>query len=194
MTRGCHTRESQAGFTLVELLVSLAILSLLSVYTVSALGIMRDAKRVSADLEKANQVELAVRYLQHELEGAIPLPKGSDTGQFRPLFKGETDQVTFAILSDGTREFGGVTEVTYLVNEKNQLISRRRVYRPKATPTLDAVLLEGVEGIAFSYGADQSTWIDQDQLPRVVGFALEMQQGGGRAQVQTALVLGNAGQ
>lgn len=92
----CSRRPSVAGFTLLELLVALAIFALLSVMSYSGLRSVLDQQSITE--QEAGQLgELQKIYLvmQRDFEQAVPRPVRDEYGEVvPPLMGGESLQLT----------------------------------------------------------------------------------------------------
>jgi type II secretory pathway pseudopilin PulG len=92
-------RDFRAGITLLETLISLAIMGMIAAVLTSGLGgTVRTLDR-SAGVSQAVEYAIARRDFRTWLESALMLPAPNDT---RPLFEGTPNSVRFLALPPGT--------------------------------------------------------------------------------------------
>lgn len=165
------------GFTLVELLVSLALLSLMTIYTVNAFTSLRDMSRVAENMPQEQEIDAALRHIRGAIADARPyfLPDGQ--GGQKLLFEGSSTILTFVTASTGERERGGLYAVTLSLAETGELTEHRRLLgNPANGDGTRTVLLRGIEGLSFHYfGADVDsnaqgggTWLAPNRLPAAI--------------------------
>jgi general secretion pathway protein J len=165
------------GFTLVELLVALALLALLSVLLVGGLRLSRNAvligENAGAEVQRA---ELATSVMRREFERAAPLAVVSPNAPPPIAFDGDEANVVFIAPPGALMALGG-DEITWLAIEPDAAGGRIVLrYRPldraqdRWPPALDAgamqsvVLADGLARASFSYfgraqpNADPKWW------------------------------------
>jgi general secretion pathway protein J len=192
------TRRAPLGFTLVELLVAMALLALLSVLLVGGLRLSRGAVIGSeAATEKLLRTELALNVIRRQLERADPVPLGGATP---PLvgFAGDAASVVFIAPPGAYLALGG-EEITWLAIEAapggGRIVLRFRPLdrtRDRWPPALDpaamqtVVLVDGVAHAELAYfgraqpDADPQWWAewhDRTALPGLIRLAIA---GGGQ--------------
>ena len=191
-------RGGQAGFTLVELLVAMALLALLSGLLVGGLHMSRGAVIGSeVATERLLRADAGFALIRRQLEAAEPMPLGV---LFLPpvAFAGDAQHIIF-IAPPGAFLAPGGQQVTWLAVETAAggariVLGFRPLDRARDAwpPALDAagaqetVLIEGITHAEFSYfgQADpshapqwQQDWHDQTMLPTLIRLAIA---GGGR--------------
>lgn len=147
--------KGEAGFTLVELLVSLALLGMLSIALYSGLSFgtsaWRKATDSGAELTRIGVAQIALRDM---LTRAYPLmlrPAGLDP---HIDFEGAADRITF--LTPATAEIapGGFARTTIQFEQDHDALALVSYSQPELTAT-DArarhVLLRNVQDGAFAY-------------------------------------------
>lgn len=157
------TRGRQAGFTLVEMLVAMALLALLSALLVGGLHMSRTAIVGSeAATERLLRTELGLAVIRRQLEQADPLPLGGVASP-RIAFAGDAESVVFIAPPGAFLALGG-EEITWLAIERGPEGARIVLrYRPldrasdRWPPVLDAgamqsvVLLDGIARADLTY-------------------------------------------
>lgn len=171
--------KADDGFTLVELLVSMALLSLMAIYAIQAFSTLRNMSRVEADMAAQMEVDAVARHLRGELEetSAVFLPDGS----VRPklLFVGKSTTLTYVATSNGEREVGGPYLVSLALDGDGTLKSRRQLIQTKISEQVnEVILLRGVQSIHFSYRASKNPpqvlpeWNADNRLPIAIEISV----------------------
>lgn len=182
-------RTREAGFTLVELLVAMALLALLATLL---LGGLRASRIAVTGSESATERLLAtargIALMRRELQEADPLPLGNVT-EPRIAFAGDASSVVF-IAPPGAYLATGGEEITWLAIENGRIVLR---YRPldrasdRWPPLLDprgmtsVVLLDGVARAELAYFGRmdattpmqwQTAWRDAPSLPTLIRLSI----------------------
>jgi prepilin-type N-terminal cleavage/methylation domain-containing protein len=174
--------SNQDGFTLVEVLVSLALLSVLSVYALSAFRVQKDMGQMSSEIVRKIEVRAALDLLRHQLQGMQLVFAPGQIESRSLIFEGHRDNIAFAGLSDGSRIEGGLYRMMFLVDERHALVAKFEPIKASGFGSSSSVVvLENVEAIVFSYRtALQSVaafgeWPKQDELPHAIDIKLNLQ-------------------
>ena len=180
----------QSGFTLLEVLVALAVLGLL------VLGLSQGVRaglalRQAQDRHLGNTAELdaTMRLLRRTLSRLPALPDGnallaSDAGD---AFAGEADRVSF--VGDLPTGFGAArrADMTLIVRDGMLLLSwvpHRHAVAPAAPSAAETVLLRGVERLDLAYWGSpdgepagwQARWAGP-AAPELIRLRLRFQRG-----------------
>ena len=189
--------DRQAGFTIVELLVSLTILTLILAFIPGTLRIGQRVWEVDRTFERREGLSSFRRHVEQRLAEAMPIYFRSRTGEVRIEFAGEPGRLAFVAPAAAGPAGGGVYhfELTHEGGSgRPPLILRQSLYRVPGDaktrnddPSLAAAATAeqrsrvGVAGLAFRYfGASeperppqwQSQWIQRDSLPDLVEISL----------------------
>lgn len=186
----------QKGFTLLELLVALAIFAVLATLAYSGLKAMVDARQqVTAEAESLTRLQIAFTLIERDLEQAAARPIRDEFGERQPAF------VSFSGL-DQVLELtrGGWSNPVGRLRSSEQRVAYRldddRLLRaawsdldrlPDSKPVVQVILV-GVDSLKVEFLDDQDKWLDhwpprnmdekkqkeQVLLPRAVAFSLEI--------------------
>ena len=194
-------RSFQAGFTLIEMLVALAIFALISVAGVMLLRSSSDTQ--IAVKKRLEQMALSHR-LSNSLEGdlaqAIVRSIRDQSGQPLPSFtQGDAGVpgTLFGFVRAGWSNFdaaprAGLQRVAYVLEDK----ALKRLSWPMldgASPADAAILLDNVESAQVEYRDDKGQWrsdwtaTDADALPRALSLRVSVS---GRAEERMLFLVG----
>ena len=182
----------QAGFTLLEMLVALALLALLATYTLNALRNVSRASVIHDRIESAAAVAATRRHLSQTIETARAVFIRQDPDQPAVLaFSGKQDALMLVAPADARLERGGLYVISYRLEKASPtsaekiLVTSRRLYRARHETELgnafDISLLKRVEAIEFRYfGASESgaqniwhrNWDRADALPYKISVSV----------------------
>jgi general secretion pathway protein J len=181
--------NSEAGFTLVELMVALAIFSLISVAGVMLLRSGSDTQiSVKSRLEDLSRTNRLANALESDLAQAIARPVRDAAGQPVPAFiqnDAGTPGALFGFVRAGWSNFddaprAGLQRVAYVLENK----SLRRAAWPMldgAQPADAATLVNNVSAAQVRFRDDKGEWRgdwtaeDADAMPRAVELRLTVQ-------------------
>ena len=165
------------GFTLVELLVSLALLSLMTIYTANAFNSLRSMSRVADEMSREYEIDAALRHVRGAIADTRPHFQPDGVGGQEFLFEGSAHTLTFVTAATGERERGGLYVVTLSLEENGELVERRRLLGNTTNHDgTRTVLLRRVGDLRFRYAdsgtKDESTefseWAVSGSLPQVI--------------------------
>ena len=204
-------RDHQEGFTLVELLVALALTAAIANFIVGGFQLVRRAAAITYDRESAEEVDAAATQLRGLLARTMPVTTIDDADSIaRLVFEGRTDAITFVTLSEATAFQGGLMRVRLswqdhppLPGRPATLVLRAATFR--ANPRLifesePVVLFRDVVGFSLRYfGAPEldkprqwhSEWLRRDRMPLAVLVQIDLagRSGARRVIMQTTLRL-----
>ena len=182
--------SGEAGFTLVELLVSLTLLALMMTYAVTAFSTLRQMNRISDQAAAQDEADAARAYLSQEIADLRVLFEAQENGAQTLVFSGEPHALLYIAGSDGTRETGGLIQVRLQLNANAELIAERQLMQTEPVgPVIPVILLRHVASLDFAYAglADaggklnwQDTWPAGNALPAAVRIAVEFAAGDSR--------------
>ena len=181
--------SSEAGFTLVELLVALAIFALMSVAGLTLLRSGTDTQLAVKDrLEVLSRGNRLYNSLEGDLAQAVARPVRDTRGQPVPAFIQSDSAVPgslFGFVRAGWSNFddsprAGLQRIAYMLDDG----ALKRVSWPMldgATPNDAATLVENVSTARVRFRDDKGEWrddwtaTDADALPRAVELRLTVQ-------------------
>jgi len=186
--------EADAGFTLIEVLVTLSLLALMAVLTttfLSQLGIFNNRQNGRTFQQEA---DAAARYIERTLENALALPIDVNDNSSRVFFHGESKRVTFV-----TQSRSGISEAATRTVQigatassgatlRQTIIQRRFGDSTRRLPARSVVIVDNVGDLSFLY-LDQNdegrpiwvaNWNKERSLPTAVRFSLSLRRQGDR--------------
>jgi general secretion pathway protein J len=184
--RRTRRRAAQRGFTLIEVLVSLVLLSLLLALLTGAVRYARATWDAGARLDRDAGYDAAT-FVRTRLAEAVPLFEPAETGMVRLNFKGASDSLSFVAPAQNGPAGAGLYRFALEVWAPASLAVRVSPYRPKANrngpepPPETHVLADKVQGITFRYFGRkdlrsqsqwQPAWTRTDALPDLVEMTI----------------------
>jgi prepilin-type N-terminal cleavage/methylation domain-containing protein len=181
---------AEAGFTLLELLVSLALLALILAAIPSALQMGRRAWQTSEQIDRSGSVAVVSSFIENRIARAMPLFRRTADGTARVVFLGTPGNIVFVAASvDGPMGAGlFLFDLTTRVTEAggNALVLKWSAYRPTPVPdqwpqTEERVLVTDVSAFSLRYFGQQKPngnrgwsddWNSAMVLPELVEFRL----------------------
>jgi general secretion pathway protein J len=187
-----HRRRSpQAGFTLVELLVSLTLLALIMSFIPGTLRIGQRVWESDDRFERRAGLAAFARYVEDRLAEAMPIQQRESTG-LRVEFTGEARYLAFVAPATAGPAGGGVYRFDLRrqegIGRYRPLVLRQSLYRTTPRPAADEAVPNvthrspfRVANVSFRYfGAADSNepprWVPQwrrrDSLPELVEISI----------------------
>ena len=179
MSGAASRSRRQAGFTLLEVVVALAIFGLVMAALAGGLGFSLKASRAG---ERRTDDTLAIArldgLLRHDLERALRLRTAS--GSHAPLdFAGSSESLEFTVAAPSYPTAAGLYQVRFAVLSSaggETLSYRRRAAADTPVPAgaderPRALIESSAARISFAYFDGQAwraTWLDAEALPRLV--------------------------
>jgi general secretion pathway protein J len=198
-----HTETDEAGFTLVELLVAIALLALMATYALSGLSYMNNFDRVTHRIERQAEVEAAARHLEKTLGDTRVVFGAEETVTAQIEFEGQENSIEVVSILDRALVRGGLFRLRYGLQQSgasadNQgavLSVWREVFRPRSGSTKEdsigepTILMDGVQALHFHYfgSADpekepawRDYWPKGEFLPKLISVDVEFPPGDAR--------------
>jgi prepilin-type N-terminal cleavage/methylation domain-containing protein len=178
-------QEAQAGFTVLELLIGLCILSLFSIYAITAFRQIGHMKQMIDRIEAASSIVAVESHVRSLLSGARPIMvRTSSAASPVVSFSGGKTGLSLVTVSDGELEIGGLYAARLELRRRADglfdfVTIRRRFQRslPGANKDQTHMLLEGIADLRFRYFGPESSgapsswrpdWISRETLPELV--------------------------
>jgi prepilin-type N-terminal cleavage/methylation domain-containing protein len=182
--------KSTEGFTLVELLVTLSLLSIMAIYAFNAFSLTGKMKTIARSVEKDTEVQTVLRHFHQEVLALTPVYRQDAAGSAKLIFEGRETSLSYVDFADGTKEIGGPYQVTWQLNEKRQLTIERHMLRANSVKNVALVVLEEVEAVTFSYNNDKTVWRNEQKPPNVIVLKLKLANKKSTAEVAATIVAG----
>jgi prepilin-type N-terminal cleavage/methylation domain-containing protein len=180
----------QDGFSLIEMVVGLAIVGLILASLPGVLGLGNRALRIPADLDRLAVREAALAFIEQRLAAAIPAFDRDAAGGIRVAFSGSGERLTFIAPARNGTSGGGVYRYRLEVRRLSgggdpgyDLVLQQALYRPSAliaeetwAASTRVLMTTRYSPVLRYFGAitrsEPRQWHDQwtrpDQLPELV--------------------------
>ena len=194
--------ESEHGLTLIELLVSLAILTILTSFIVGGLSTAIRA----FDTDRRNSIETATNAAGESLRGLIAsaMPAINKQPPGGLMFDGQREELRFVSLSEGRTLHGGLQDVR--IRRRNddlivEVFGSLRENDAHKSPVSSTTIVKGLRDVRFRYfgiaGARgeagwRDDWINAARLPALVEISVNFKEAG-RNGPATVVALRNEG-
>jgi general secretion pathway protein J len=185
-------RRAEAGFTLIEVLVSLVLLALVLVLLAGGLRYARSTWDAAARLDELAGADMAETFLRARLAEAMPLYEQRTAGTVRALFYGAGDTMSF--VAPAPNGPAGTGLYRYTLEAVAGAGASRRTLAVSLAPHLPSVsdaaleqppewyaLMRNIRSVSFRYfgrGAPRSdpawhaAWTRTDAMPNLVEIAV----------------------
>lgn len=190
---------NQQGFTLIEVLIAMTLLSIMVVLLFGSLKICAESwDRGESKMNQVNEIGVVYSFFQRQLTTAIPIWDDFSVADEKTFsFYGDEHSMQFVGEFPASASRGGLQRFSIdLDDEKSgrQIVDTQiNVTVKPFLPVLDdkglakeqVTLIKHVKALAFSYfGIDdtselswQSTWLERDSLPQMVKIHIEREDG-----------------
>lgn len=193
---GLRRRPSEAGFTLVEMLVALAIVGVMSSLMVVFIGQTRVLLRIESVSQAETEVDAIIGFLETIVASAEPLPLLPSTPDHVLYFKGERSEIRFSAVSPIGFGTNALREIVIRLRQSDgagktplrdlALVGKpRRAREQPDDAASETTLLTNVAGLEFEYlgGSGQQiswspTWDNQRSVPAAVRIKLSISRNG----------------
>lgn len=195
IARVAARRSGEQGLTLIELLLSLAILAILTGFLAGGLAMARQAFGADRASEIRSETSAAVQTVAALVGSALPvrpdtaIPKDATSAKEPNGFDGRSEAVAFVGLSEGRSLRGGQYKIV-LRRSGNDLVAdftpfdRARAKDSAEPAATRVVVLSGVREVRIGYfgtvdpkvkPAWRADWIRAERLPDLVSIRIEFE-------------------
>ena len=149
---GARLKED-AAFTLVEMLLSLALLSMLSTFMVMGLRFSSQVKSAEARADILSSIDGVQRHLRRTISGAQAFTMGYSEQANQLSFEGTSQALSLTAPLDDRVAIGGLYQLRYEMDGEKNLALIYQLFRfgENAQPARSIVILENIEDVAFRY-------------------------------------------
>jgi general secretion pathway protein J len=177
------------GFTLVELLIALTLISMLMTVLFGSLGLASRAWQAAAEADDRTDRRFTVHdWLRRELELAQPVLVQNDSSGSVLAFSGRARSLRFVAPLPAHLGGGGFSRIDLLVEDTadgSRLLMTAGRFEPSAVsaaPTHQRILAEDLRSASFSYfGTDEDggeprwrdEWVGMTELPLLVRLSAQ---------------------
>ena len=191
--RSPRRRASERGLTLIELLVSLAILMILTSFIVGGLSTAIRA----FDTDRRSTTEMATNSAAESVRGLIAsaMPAANPQQGGFVLFDGQREELRFVALSEGRTLRGGPQDVRIRRLGKElvvEVFGSLRDNDARRAPISSTAIVRGLREVRFRYfgvaspkgePAWRDDWTKSDRLPALVEVSFNFEDAGRNAPV-----------
>lgn len=181
---GAAAGPGEAGFSLVEMLVSLALMSLVALLLLQAIGTAGLLSRFGGRLAAETDLDIVRDHLRTSLSRLV----GRGTDGRRPPFRGEPERFSGMVLASRDAERGGAVRQTVWAVRRDDgtidLVEARSLGEDGASPP--EVLVSRAAALRLRYfGSDhtdpqprwQPAWGRRDRPPTLIEIGLDFPPG-----------------
>jgi type II secretory pathway pseudopilin PulG len=182
-------RRGEQGLTLIELLLSLAILMVLTGFLAGGLSMGRRAFGADRVNEIGSETDSTIQVISSLIGSALPARANTGSQKSTILFDGRQETLLFVGLSEGRSLQGGPHKINLrrsgaeFVVEVFTSAAETAKDAPEPTPTR-VVALSGVRQISFGYFGSmnpsvapgwRADWFRSDRLPDLVSIRIDFE-------------------
>lgn len=185
--------KTKAGFTLLELLIAMAIFATIAVISYSGLSsMMKTSKAVEIDAARLKEIQIAVLFMQRDLLQSVNRPVREQYGStLEALRSNDQGNVRLEFTRGGRRNPAGflrssLQRVGYGIDDDENLV--RFIWpvldRSQDTKAIKHELLSKVENLQFRFLDKSNSWVQSwppittnkkvVKLPRAVEFSFDL--------------------
>lgn len=187
--RAARRRPGEQGVTMIELLLSLAILVVLTGFVAGGLSMGRrafDADRVNGI---TSETDAAIQAISSMVKSALPVQADIPTLPASVAFDGRREAISFVGLSEGRSLQGGPHKINLRRSGSDVIVSVAKASVEEQTKASDpspweVVVLRGVREVRFGYfGRTKSSaapgwradWFGSERLPDLVSIRIDFE-------------------
>jgi general secretion pathway protein J len=187
--RAGRRRRGEQGLTLIELLLSLAILAVLTGFLAGGLSIGRRAFDADRVAEISSETDATIQVIASLIGSALPAPTSANNPNAGIAFDGRQQTLSFVGLSEGRSQQGGPHAINLRRSGGEFVVevagSAPGIANETSGPApARVVALSGVRDVRFSYFGSlkpagppgwQSEWFRAERLPDLVSIRIDFE-------------------
>lgn len=150
-------KKSQTGFTLLEILIALAVFAVIAVITSSSLFTAFNTRsKVNMQADRLNQMQLGMSLIQRDLQQVIAREVRGDEMRMFPILVGLPGYLEFTrdgLINPGSLQKRSTLKRLALICNKDTLTRRSwlTLDTPKRASYQDKIIFENLSSCQFSY-------------------------------------------
>lgn len=175
--------QREAGFTIIEVIIALTILSLLMLAMITAMRTLGDTQtRIQIVIDRTDEMRMVSQFLRRSIAQAAPVLRRKEGEQEGTYFRGTGNELIWVSPISAGPAIGGLN-VARLSVEKKQLMLQLQAFKsPEEEPNWEEVekytLVSNLENIAIGYRLDNSKewkeeWEQGSASPQTVRLVIE---------------------
>lgn len=162
------TRQRQSGFTLIEMLVAIAIFAIMATMAYGGLSaVLETRESVTAALERSRAMQMAVWRIRRDIVQVVTRPIRDQFGDHQPAVFG-TPAAGLTITHNGWRNpldrpRSSLQRTRYRLDEDGNLVRAHwpTLDRAPETKPITTMLIENVESLEWRYLNADGKWLDR---------------------------------
>jgi general secretion pathway protein J len=173
----------QAGFTIIEVIVALTVLSLIMLAMVTAMRTLGDTQsRVQAVIDRSDEMRLVSRFLQRNISQAAAVFRRVEGEPESTYFIGTASELIWVAPISAGPAVGGLTIAKIAIQGETLTLQMQIFESPEKEIEWDEVkkytLVDNAESLVLGYrsniGADwEEEWVGRRQSPRTVRIIIK---------------------
>lgn len=171
----------QQGFTLLELIIAIAIFAVVSVLTYSGLNSVIQTSQVTEEsADELRQLQLAMVFVQRDLMQIVPRQVNNGSGQASEAFLSSQGNSLLEFSRGGNPNpantlRSGLQRVRYIIEDEKWLrLSWNKLDRTDGEEAQRQLLLDKVTNLSFRFMNSQKQWQDTWQKENISGRVIEL--------------------
>ena len=176
-----HKRYQQQGFTLLELIIAIAIFAVVSVLTYSGLSSVIQTSQVTEEAaDKLRQLQLAMIFVQRDMMQMVPRQVNNGSGQLAEALISMRGENILEFTRDGNpnpadRRRSTLQRVRYIIEDDQWFrLSWNQVDHTENEEAQKQLLLDKMSTLSFRFLNRQKQWQDTWQKENSAGHLIEL--------------------
>lgn len=175
--------RQQAGFTIVEVIIALTILSLLMLTLITAVRTLGNTQtRVQLVIDRTDEMRMVSQFLRRSIGQAMPVLRREKGKNESTYFRGTENELVWVSPISAGPAIGGLNVVRLSVEEKQLILQLQAFKSPEEEPDWEDVdkhtLVLDLEEIVIGYRLDktqewQEEWAQGAASPQTVRLVIE---------------------